>query len=75
MVPRRRTPNILHHRSSILVSLSAFDSPQLAVQRTIPGTLSICHSRMLLSLDFPRDGEVEPLGIQARPEPDLLFSF
>jgi hypothetical protein len=32
-----------------------------------PDLLGVRHSRMLLSLDFPRDGEVlEPSGIQAR---------
>src|SRR5262249_61542194 len=46
-----------------------FDSPQLFSTH-----LRVRHSRMLLSLDFPRDGEVlEPSGIQARPNwtPDL----
>jgi len=48
-----------------------FDSLRLAAQRLILRLLRVRHSRMFLSLDFPRDGEVlEPSGIQARAELD-----
>src|SRR5215813_10333507 len=46
-------------------------SIRLRFPAVFPRHLRVRHSRMLLSLDFPRDGEVlEPSGIQARPERD-----
>jgi hypothetical protein len=44
---------ISHIFSPASIWLSLF----LAVQN-IPGPLGVCHSRMRLSLDFPRDGRI-----------------
>src|SRR5262249_37898598 len=55
-----------HLRSSLRVNTSCL-IPAAAAQGAILRPLRVRHSRMLLSLDFPRDGEVlEPSGIQAK---------